>query len=142
MSLVTADDILGKIALDTAGGVVGVVTSLHIDGTKKEIIGITIDQGLLKPDLFVGITHIAKFGVDSVFLQTMPYDAMNGKNVLSASGKELGTVIKVVLKGSVLDSVIISQQDSMFKRDKKIILAKDIDTIGEKILLKKTAKIE
>ena len=50
---ITSDDILGKEVIDAEGGFVGVVENVIIDPENVEIIGISIDNGLLKKGLLV-----------------------------------------------------------------------------------------
>jgi sporulation protein YlmC with PRC-barrel domain len=88
----TSDDILGKKAVDSDGEILGIVTKLHIDNPKKSITGITIDQGFMKPDLFIGLNYIRYFGVDAVLLNEYPLDKVKGLAVYTESGKLLGSV--------------------------------------------------
>lgn len=93
--MITSDDILGKEAIDPEGEFLGIIMQLHIDPQYKNILGITLDQGLWKPDLFVGIEYIEKFGVDAVFLNTIPNSKYRGINVFSFDGILLGSITNV-----------------------------------------------
>ena len=132
MVAITSDDILGREAIDPDGKVLGMVMKLHIDKEEKKLLGMTVDQGFMKPDLYVGIEHVRVFGVDAVFLRTAPVDKIKGKEVLTAEGKHIGNVKEVVLKGKKLSRIIVSHGLS---KEKEIPLS-DIKTIGTRVILK------
>lgn len=141
--IITSDDILGKEALDTDGEILGVVMKLHIDKDNKKMVGITIDQGFMKPDLFVGMSYVKNFGVDTVFLNRVPVDKFNGLDVLNGKGKLLGKVVDVNSKRHKVTEIIVSKKG--VSRDKFLIEAKYIQEIGESIILKgkfKATKVE
>ncbi|MDD3175170.1 MAG: hypothetical protein PHU51_01705 [Candidatus Nanoarchaeia archaeon] len=138
MKTITSDDILGKVALDTSGDELGIVTELHIDKENKTITGVTIDQGFMKPSLFIGIKHILKFGIDSVMLNKVPYEKIKGLNVLDERGELFGYVDEVIVKKYKIDSIIVSKTKVSSK--KYIITGKDIDKISSDVLLKKGFK--
>ena len=131
----TSDDILGKVALDPNGGQLGVVIKLHI--THKAIMGITIDQGFTKPDLYVGIDHIKQFGIDAVLIGTIPYERLKGRHVLSSSGKKQGEVKSVLVKEGVLLSLHVTERTGTFSHHKEEVKASEIQEIGQHIILKK-----
>lgn len=93
--IITSDDILGKDVVDVQGEVLGVIQKLHIDKNSKSIVGITVDQGFMKPDLFIGLEFIQQFGIDTVFLNTFPRDKIKGMKVLNSEGKNMGVVINI-----------------------------------------------
>ncbi|MBW2996549.1 PRC-barrel domain-containing protein [Candidatus Woesearchaeota archaeon] len=130
---ITSDDILGKDALDPDGEVLGVITKLHVDKINKKIVGITIDMGFMKPDLFIGLNYIKNFGVDSVFLSKIPTSKYIGLNVIDSNGKSVGKVKKVISKRGKVDAIIIS---------KGLISISDIEEIGVSIVLKPKYKIK
>ena len=141
--IITSDDILGKEAVDTDGEILGVVMKLHIDKQNKKMVGITIDQGFMKPDLFVGMNYIKNFGVDTVFLNRVPVDKLKGLEVINAKGKLLGKVIDVKSQRHKVTEIIVSKKG--VSRDKFVIESKFIKEIGESIVLKgrfKAAKVE
>ncbi len=138
MKTITSDDILGKIALDTSGDELGIVTELHIDKENKTITGVTIDQGFMKPSLFIGINHILKFGIDSVMLNKVPYEKIKGLIVLDDKGEIFGYVDEVNVKKYKIDSIIVSKTKVSSK--KYIVTGKDIDKISSDVLLKKGFK--
>lgn len=133
-NIITSDDILGKDVLDTDGELIGVVQKLHIDKIGKKIVGITIDEGFMKPDLFIGIEHVKTFGVDSIFLSTTPKQKFVGTRVFDVEGKFMGTIKEVTLQASTSTISAILIKGSKFKE--KVIYAKDIKTIGYNVILK------
>ena len=96
--LITSDDILGKEIIDSTGEILGVIQKLHIDKQKKEITGVTIDQGFMRPDLFIGLEYIKQFGIDTVFLNTYPKEKIIGMNVIDKNGKQIGHVTDIDYK--------------------------------------------
>ncbi len=135
---ITSDDILGKDAVDLDGEVLGVVIKLHIDKNSKQLSGITIDQGFMKPNLFVGMNYVKNFGIDSVFLSKIPTTKYIGLSVLDSKGKEIGTVKKVISKRHKVKSIEISK--GLTKRF--IISSSDIQEISERVILKPDYKIK
>ncbi len=130
--MITSDDILGKEAVDSEGSILGVVIKLHIDD--KTVIGITVDQGLMKPDLFIGSDHIKRFGVDAVLLNSVPSETYKGLRVITALGKELGIVKDIRKKREKVISIIVIK--TAFSREEMVIPFKSIKTIGESVILK------
>jgi sporulation protein YlmC with PRC-barrel domain len=140
-SIITSDDILGKDAVDSDGTVLGVVIKLHIDKEFKRMTGITIDEGFMKPNLFIGMNYIKNFGVDSVFINKNPIEKYVGLRVLDSGGDLIGTVKSVNSKRHRLKSIEISKGLG----GKVVILSSDIQEIGESVILKpdyKTGKVE
>ncbi|MBM9501109.1 PRC-barrel domain-containing protein [Leptospira sp. 201903071] len=136
-NIITSDDILGKEALDPEGQILGVVVKLHIDRTEKRIIGITIDQGFMKPDLFVGIDFVRTLGVDAIFLNTIPFEKYKGLKVLSSDGSEAGIVDEVISKNGKLESILVKTSLNPLSKERTKIPAAKIQEIGDKILLKR-----
>ena len=133
MGIITSDDILGKDAIDTEGQIIGVVQQLRIDKHSKKIVGILIDQGFMKPDLFVGIDAIKNFGVDSVFLKRSPVSKIKGLDVYDSNGRKVG-VVHEIIKGKSSISAILVKQGHLSKPFK--IKSKFIKTIGFSVILK------
>ena len=135
---ITSDDILGKDAVDKEGEIIGTIQQLHIDKRTKEITGITIDGGFMKPDIFVGIKQIKNFGIDSVFLRISPYLKITGLKVFDPAGREIGVVSDVdATRGNRLKRIHIKM--SMIGKTLKVG-AKELKDIGDNIILKKTRK--
>lgn len=132
---ITSDDILGKIALDPQGAKLGVVVKLHVNVARKEIQGITVDQGLMKPDLYVGLEHVRHFGVDAVLLKTIPYNRYKGLKVMTADGKNLGIVRVVDHNGATLQRLIVGKKGK--KSEETEVLPADIKEVGQTIILRK-----
>ena len=131
---ITSDDILGKLGIDLHGDIVGTITQLHINKSKKTITGITIDQGFMKPDLFIGIDHITNFGIDSVFLNLIPFENIKGKNILSNNGEKVAIVQNISIKHHKLHSITASK--GKFSNKKIIIPANHVKEIANDIILK------
>lgn len=133
-NIITTDDILGKDVVDTQGDILGVVQKLHIDKLSKSILGITVDQGFLKPDLFIGLQYIKQFGIDTIFLNTYPINKIKGLLVLDSNGKVLGHVSDFELsKNNQLSS--INLKSGQYHED-ITIFTKNIKEIGHNIVLR------
>ena len=107
--IITTDDILGKDVIDARGDILGVVQKIHVNKRTKEFVGITIDEGFMKPQLYVGIDHVKTFGVDTVILNTVPTDRLRGMSVFSGEMRLLGTVTDVTTEAatSKIASIIV-----------------------------------
>lgn len=130
---ITTDDILGKDVVDNEGEIIGIVQQIHIDKETKSITGVTVDEGFMKPDLFVGINNIKLFGIDSVMLNITPNQTFKGLIVFNSHGKKVGTVTRVftTMRSSKIKSIEIKANGR-----KDIIQAKDIKSIGMNVILK------
>lgn len=136
-NIITSDDILGKHVIDEHGDVVGVSQKLHIDKNKKNIVGISVDQGFMKPDLFVGLEYIEQFGVDTIFLNTFPKDKVIGMAVIDAYGREVGTVKTINFSSkNVLISINVKGQG----KNLITIHSSKIREIGYNVILKEEFK--
>jgi len=136
--IITSDDILGKDAVDPDGSVLGGVTKVHVDRNKMKIVGITIDMGLMKPDLYVGISHVKSLGDDAILLKKVPAPKFKGLKVLTAEGKVLGRVIDMVIFNSTIKEFTVANRRILGKR--LGIKYKDIKEVGDSIILKKDFK--
>ncbi len=131
---ITSDDILGKEAIDPEGAILGTATKVHIDTKTFKVTGITIDMGLLKPDLFIGSKYIKNFGKDSVLLSKVPHERYKGLQVLTEGGKIIGKVKHIIADDGKIENFIIKSNklvDGHYRIDYK-----DIKHIGENIILK------
>ncbi len=134
LKIITSDDILGKEAVDPEGSILGVVTKVHIDKKNMKVTGITIDMGLLKPDLFVGSKYIRYFGIDAVLLNKIPHDKFKGLKVLTEGGELIGKVKNIVAdRERIREFVVASKKlwDGHYN-----VGYKDIKEIGDQIILK------
>lgn len=134
-NIITSDDILGKDVIDSDGEIVGVSIKMHIDNKTKQIVGITIDQGFMKPDLYIGLEYIRTFGVDSILLNTIPKSKIRSLKVLDSRGKSMGYVKDVIARGKTnrLKGVVVKQK--AFSKP-FMIGSKDIKEIGYSVILK------
>ena len=140
MVTITSDDILGKTAVDPHGLLLGVVVKLHIDKQKKQMLGITVDQGFMKPDLYVGIDNVKQFGVDAILLSNMPYHLLKGKKVFNASSEHVGIVSKVLVEESVLRGLVIKKKTGTFKKSAETTVpASAVKETGQTIILRRNA---
>ena len=130
--IITSDDILGKEAVDPEGQILGVVMQLHIDKHSKKMVGLTIDQGFMKPEIFIGLNYIKNFGVDTVFLNKVPVDKFKGMDVITAEGKIVGKVRAVNAERHKVKEIIVGKGTKKF-----LIPASGIDQIGSSVILKK-----
>ena len=130
--IITSDDILGKEALDPEGEFIGIVMKLHIHRENKELVGITIDQGFMKPDLFVGLESIERFGIDALFINRITLKKYVGKSVITTDGRIIGEVINITEHKGRLEKIEIVGTDK-----KKIeIPTSQIASLGTTVLLK------
>lgn len=139
--IITSDDILGKEAVAPNGAILGTVVKLHISNKTKQMVGLTIDMGFMKPDLFVGIEFVKHFGIDAVLLSRLPTDTLKGLSVLTPDGKEIGTVKKVELVRTQIKEIIVTSKEGIFSRSQTHISASHINKIGGSIILKKGYKL-
>lgn len=135
--IITSDDILGKDAVDPDGQILGVVTKLHINKETKQLVGITIDEGFMKPNLFLGMNFVKNFGVDSVFLSQIPTTKYVGLKVYDSEGKYVGTVKKVIPKRHKVLSIEITHNMKRY-----VITSGDIKEIGVSVILKENYKMD
>jgi len=136
--IITSDEILGKEAIDPHGFILGVVTKVHIDKKDKKVIGITIDMGFMKPDLFIGINYVKQFGIDAVFLKKVPSPKFQGMDVLSEDGDILGKIKNIVMDKKNIKEFEISGKKLL---DKKFnVKYSDIKEVGDNVILKKEYK--
>lgn len=136
MVSITSDDILGKEAIDPEGQVLGIVMKLHIDKDQKKLLGITIDQGFMKPDLFIGMQYVQQFGVDAVILNRVPSDKLRGLEVLTSNGTHVGKVKEVLMKGARIDALVVST--GLTKE--VTIPVSTTKEIGVRVILKRSVK--
>lgn len=139
--ITTSDEILGKDVVDPNGAILGAMTKIHIDLDSKELIGITIDQGLFRPDLFVGIDFIDRFAVGVVFLNKVPTDTYKGLKVLTFEGKTIGVVNSVVVASGVLSELVVVPKSTQISKHNISIPVSDIEEIGFIVILKKGFKL-
>lgn len=135
-NIITSDDILGKDVIDSDGEIIGVSTKIHIDNKNKLIIGLTIDQGFMKPDLYIGLEYIRTFGVDSILLKTSPKSKLRHLNVLDNYGKKIGYVVDVVSLGKTNRFKGIAVKEKPISKP-FMVKSSDIKEIGYSVILKK-----
>ncbi|MBN2458129.1 PRC-barrel domain-containing protein [Candidatus Woesearchaeota archaeon] len=133
--IITSDDILGKDVVDVDGEIIGVVQQLKIDKNSKKIIGILIDQGFMKPDLFIGLDYVKNFGVDSIFLNRSPLPKIKGMEVFDSNGKVVGFVSDIEVDGTSQEFKAIIIRKNRFGREFRLE-SKFIKTVGYNIILK------
>jgi uncharacterized protein YrrD len=138
--ITTSDDILGKEAVDPDGTILGVVTKLHIGKEDKKVIGITIDMGFMKPDLFIGVENIQQFGVDAILLKKVPPDKFKGLSVITFDGKKIGSIKDVIIGRTQIKEFVVSSNKIFGKA--VIIKIKNIKEIGEQVILKQGFSLE
>lgn len=103
--VITSDEVLGKYVIDDAGNSIGIITQLHIDKTNKNILGISIDPGFLKPQVFVGVRLISLFGIDAVYISRTPQSRYIGLTVFDNRGVVVGRVKSSVYENKALKSI-------------------------------------
>jgi len=138
-NLITSDDILGREAVDPEGSILGVVSKVHIEKSDMKIIGITIDMGVTRPDLFIGANFIKEFGKDAILLKRVPSDKFRGLKVMSHQGEIIGKVKDVIEEKGRVKEFIVSGK-GLFG-GKYSMTYRDIEQIGERVILKKNRKL-
>ena len=137
--IITSGDILGKEAVDPEGSILGVITKVHIDKRTMKVTGITIDMGLLKPDLFVGSKYLKHLGADTILLKRVPHDKYRGLRVLTEGGELIGKVKHIIVtdRKKIKEFVVSTKKlwDSHYS-----ITYRDIKEIGDSIILKTGSK--
>lgn len=141
-SIITSDDILGKEAVDREGSLLGVVIKLHVDNKDKTIVGITVDQGFMKPDIFIGIDFIKYFGIDAVLINKVPEVRFRGLKVLTQDSEMIGVVDKVVMSDGKMKGIVVSPGTISLLKENSFVSAKDIKEIGVSVILRKNYKLE
>ncbi len=139
----TSDDLLGKEIVDPQGDILGVSVKLHLDLESRTILGLTIDQGMWKPDLFIGVEMIQKFGKDAIFLNRVPYSKLKGMKVYSYDGKYIGRVTEVEWNADGYSKLKVQKKRTgilqvfLQARSESILLdPEDVQEIGYAIILK------
>lgn len=134
---ITSEDILGKEAIDIEGKVVGVVERVLIDPQKLNLIGITIDRGLVYKSISIGKNYVKSITKRAVFLKIrIPYE-IRGAKVFDINGKLIGNVSNVELRGNqnVIKNIVVSRG---ILRKKVVIPGEFIRVAGESVILNKT----
>jgi len=131
--IITTDDILGKEVVNSEGEVIGIAQKIHVHKYNKEILGVTVDGGFMKPDLFVGLDNIKLFGVDAIMLNNSSDLKYKGLSVFDKDGTLVGHVSEVIKapKTGRIQEIIIKKGLSH-----ESIPAKEIKYIGVNVLLK------
>jgi len=135
---ITSDDILGREAVDIEGAILGIVTKVHINQESKKLVGLTVDQGFMKPELFIGLSYVKKFGVDAVFLNKVPTDKFRGLDVFTSKGNLVGKVKNVNAKRHKVQEIIVTK--GVLGKE-FIISASDIETISTSVILKQNYRL-
>lgn len=134
-NIITSDDILGKDVIDSDGDIIGVCSKIHVDQRNKQIVGITIDQGFMKPDLYVGLEYVKTLGVDSLLLTTSPKAKIKGLKVLDNYGKKIGFVDEVLSIGRTNRFKGVKVKKNAFSPP-ITIKSKHIKEVGYSVILK------
>ena len=138
---ITTDEILGRDALDPDGELIGSVIKLHLNRRTRELTGITVDQGFWKPDLFVGLQYVRKFGIDAVFLDRIPLQKYAGLRVFTSDGILAGSVAEVHGE-SEIEALVVKSRDpeNPLKSRTETIQGREILEIGDSIILKRKSE--
>ena len=131
---IMSDDILGKNVVDTEGEIIGVVEKIHIDPKKMELVGISVDKGIVKKGLAIGKDYINKVTDHAVLLNIKPSYQFRNMFVFDKYGIKVGKVADINLDGDKNDMTSLIVKTRVFK--KEVINADLIDKIGHNIILK------
>lgn len=136
LNIITCDDILGKEVIDPEGEVLGIAIKLHIDKIKMEIVGITIDQGFMKPELYVGLEYIKKIGNSALFLKEVPLHKIKGMDVITEDGNYIGVVKDVVVENKKIKLIKVLEKKGIVPKLRELNNS-DIKEIKASVILKK-----
>ena len=143
--MITSDEILGTEAIDSEGDFLGIVMKLHLDPVHKTILGISIDPGLWKPDLYIGIDFVKQFGVDAIFLSTIPDSKYKSIPVFTYEGKKIGSILNISIGKNKLREIKIQINPTWrnFFRSRQTFSLTDssIHELGHSLVLKKNFQI-
>ena len=139
---ITSEDILGKDVIDAEGAFIGVAEKIFIDSKSMDFIGISVDKGLIRSGLTIGKNYIDKIKEHAIFLKIRVVYDIKGKLVFDKDGKKVGTVSSIDLCGekNKLKNIYVKPNFFLFSfKDKIVIPAEDIRTIGDNVILNVTA---
>jgi sporulation protein YlmC with PRC-barrel domain len=133
-NIVVDQSLLGSNVFAKNGEKIGFLDAIFVDPEELCIKAIQVNKGLLKYDHYIGSNYIEKVGPDGVILNILPLEDLIGKKVYDSGGKDVGKVVdaKKVKGTNKLISLIVSPG---IGKDHLFILAEDIKTVGESILL-------
>ena len=133
-SVITSDDILGKDVIDIEGNSIGIVTIMHIDKKTKSIVGVSVDTGFMKPQVFVGIDLIKNFGIDAVYISKTPSSRYIGMSVYDIYGNYVGKVdhLEFSEKSQTVQRVVVS----IGMMRSVVLITRHLKNIGRGIILK------
>ena len=134
---ITSEDLLGKEVIDINGRIVGIVEKVLIDPNKLNLIGLSIDRGLLHKSISIGKNYIGKITKKAVFLKIKIAYEIRGSSVFDKNGKLIGKVSDIELIGSQNKIKNIIVKRGLLGKKLKIP-SEFIDVVGENIILNKT----
>lgn len=131
---INAKKLQGARVLSHTGKLVGKVSQIRIDASKKEIEGVIVTRGMFKRPLYIGREYIKQISPQSFILQIYPSVLLVGRKVLTAEGEKIGRVKKVV-RDNHANTIKEIQVNSLMRKN-FIIHMSDIKLLGESIILK------
>lgn len=133
-NIVVDRSLLGANVFAKNGEKIGFLDAIFVDPEEFCIRAIQVNKGLLKYNHYIGSNYIDKLGPDGIILNILPLEELIGKKVYDDKGKDVGNIVdtKKVKGTNKLISLIISPG---IDKDNLIVLAEDINTVGESILL-------
>ena len=137
--IITSDDILGKDVLDIDAEIIGNVQQLKIDTKTKTIVGIIVDQGFMKPDIYIGLDYVKHFGVDAILLSESPKPKIKGLDIYDKKGKRIGFVFDIEENKKKNRLAAIIMKKTQFGKQFRIP-SRSIKTIGFNIILRQKEK--
>jgi sporulation protein YlmC with PRC-barrel domain len=133
-NIVVDRSLLGSNVFAKNGEKIGFLDAIFVDPEQLCIKAIQVNKGLTKYNHYIGCNYIEKLGPDGIILNILPLEDLIGKKVYDYNGKDVGKVVdtKKVKGTNKLISLIASPG---IGKDNIIILAGDIKTVGESVLL-------
>lgn len=131
---ITSEDVLGKDVIDSEGGFIGVAEKIFINPETLDLVGISIDKGVMTKAITIGKSYIQKITNHAIFLKIRVVYEIKGMFVFDKHGKKIGKVTSIDLHGSKNKIKRIYVKPNLFQ-DKISIPINYIKSTEENVLL-------
>ena len=136
---IPVEQIMGKKVLSKEGKDIGIIDNIFVNPDDLNVEALSVKKGMFSEDYCIGSDYLDKITEDGALLKINPSKEIEGKKVFDKDGKEIGKVkeIKRVGTTNLIQSVVVKR--GLGDEDVEIF-EKDIDTIGENLILEKGYK--
>lgn len=93
-----AKKIQGARVISKRGVVIGKVSEIRINPSRKSIEGILISRGIFSKPIYVGASYIENVSEDGILIGIFPSVLLKGRKVMTSQGEIIGRVKKVLRK--------------------------------------------